>query len=326
MAIRNKNVASDAAISLSKIAGGGVGPGMGRILYVCPSTSPLYDRWSNEVPAGDLFLTLAAAYAQTVTNRNDVIILAPEGHALTSMLSVTKRKVHFLGADVGGKYYGQRARITMGDSTTAADIALVQVTGQAVSFTNIKFDSSSTVAASLYTVADGGEYTQFTNCEFYKSTDLDEDDAAELLCNGDSSKYEGCTIGSNANAITATGARPCVLLTTGTISGKSCRDVTFKDCFFWRNAGEVANSFIHSAGAADVERMLLFKDCLFFNTKLAAASMANGLTAAASLTVGYILLKDCTIIGADDFANATGIYNASGAANAVNGGEAIQAT
>ena len=306
--IKNRNIAKDAAIAPSKILGGGM-LSAGRVLYVCTATGALYDRWRESIPKGDLFLTVAAAYDQVVSGRNDCIILSPETHTLTSMLSVAKNKVHFIGGDVSGRYYGQRSKIYMADSATAADIALIKVTGQGVSFHNIKMDSASTVAASIYTFADGGEYTFVENCEIYKSTDLNVDAAAEVLCNGDSSQYFGCTIGSNVNAITATGARPCVLLDRETITGKVARDVTFKNCIFWRKAGAGGNFFIYGSGATDVERMLLIEDCKFFNTKLAAATPAQSIGMGAAQTIGYVLVVNPYSVGsATALSTTTGVF------------------
>ena len=56
-------------------------PVMGRLLIVCPSTDPNYDRLSQIMvndPEGNvrLFTTLELAYAAAITNANDVIALA----------------------------------------------------------------------------------------------------------------------------------------------------------------------------------------------------------------------------------------------------------
>lgn len=258
--------------------------------------------------ASTAFKTVAKAYATVTTNNNDVILLAANGsaHTLTSMLDVSKNRVHFFGLDMAGRRYGQRARISMGDSTVAADIAVVKVTGVGCTFHNIKFSSSSTVAASIYTVADGGEYTYFENCEFYKSTDLDQTAAAELLCNGDSSQYVHCTFGSLVDAISGAIRRGCVALTRETITGKVARDVSFVDCLFWRKAGNTANCMVSSTTATDVERMLLFENCVFMNAKLAAATPAQAIIGTATLTEGYVLVKDC-VTNCTKFSTTTGV-------------------
>lgn len=241
---------------------------------------------------------LAAVVDATTSNRNDIVLInAHNGHTPLVMESITTNRTHFIGMNMrGGAFgFGARSRITMGDSTTAGDIALIQNTGVGNTFSNLKFDSSSTVAASIWGFAEGGEYSIFRNCEFYKSSDLDVTFAAELLHNGDSTQYIDCTFGSNVNAISTAIIRPCVELARETITGKVSRDSLFKGCHFWRKAGGTANAFVDATGTTDVERMLMFKDCEFFNTELAAAIPAEAVTSSGGKqTEGLIALKNCS--------------------------------
>src|SRR3990167_7461202 len=168
------------------------------------------------------FKTIAKAYAQTVTNNHDMVVLSANGAlAETDELAVTKNRIHFWGMDAVGRYYGQRSRWTMG-VTTGSAIAVVKNTGVGNTFSNIKFDSSDTLSTSLYAFAEGGEYTVLEECEIVKSTDLNEAGMAELLMNGDSAYVRRCYIGSTVHEKTA--ANTNVLLTRETITGKVCRD------------------------------------------------------------------------------------------------------
>lgn len=242
--------------------------------------------------------SLASVATAVKTNRNDVVLVNAQGaHTPLSMVSLTKNRVHFVGMGMrsGGVGFGARARITMGDSATAGDIALFQNTGVGNTFDNIKFDSSSTVAASIWGFAEGGEYSIFRNCEFYKSSDLDQTLSAELLLNGDSAQFFNCTFGSNVNAISGAIIRPCVELKKEVITGKVCRDCYFENCLFWRKAGNTANAFVDATGTTDVERMLMFKNCEFFNTELATAIPAEAVTCSGGKqTEGLIALKNCS--------------------------------
>jgi hypothetical protein len=274
--------------------------------------------------------TLSKAYEKAVSNRNDVILIDGDSTVTeTAILDWSKNRIHVIGLNgvPSPLGYGNGAKVSLGVTTAATDIATLKVTGVRNTFSNIKFMNSNTVAEGVYCVAEGGEYTRYFNCEFYKSTDLDQAAAAEILMNGDSSQFFNCTIGSNVNAITANGARPCVLLTRETITGKVCRDGAFVNCLFWRKAADTDNSFVHSAAANDVERMLLFKDCVFNNTKLASQTMTVGISGAAALTQGEILVtgSNTAVYNTTNFATQTGIWVAAGAANAANGGEVIQA-
>lgn len=306
----------------------------GKIFFVLSSSDTNYGEFQREFPADNdgkvrVFTSLPDAYDATTTNCNDVIVVnAYSSHSLTGVLDVSKSRVHFVGLDwlMGiRRHYGQRARISIGVTTDTDDIAAIKNTGVGNSFRGLKISSSNTLTEGKYAFADGGEYTYMENCELYLSSQLTVTTAAELLLNGDGSKYVNCTIGSNVNEVTANGARPNVLLNRETITGKVCRDSMFVGCFFLYKAGDTDNRFVYGSGATDVERMLLFKDCIFHNTKLASQTMTLGAHTASALTEGYMLFKDCANIGTTDFATQTGIFVSNGAANAANGGEVIQA-
>jgi hypothetical protein len=269
--------------------------------------------------------TLSKAYALCTSNNNDVILIdGDSGIVETAMISWSKNRIHVYGLDGTSRKYGQGARVSIGVTTDTADVALLQVTGVRNSFHNIKFSSSNTLTEGKFTVQDGGEYTVFECCEFYLSSQLAVTDASEFLCNGDSSQYRDCTFGSNVAIVTANGERPCVSVVRETVTGKVARDVSFIGCNFWRNSADVDNSFIYSSGATDVERLMLFEDCLFCNTLKSSTVMTLGIVADAALTEGQIILKNCASYNVTDFATQTGIWQASGAAQAANGCEVIQ--
>jgi hypothetical protein len=254
--------------------------------------------------------TVARAYELAISNQDDVIVLmGPATHVLTEMLDVTKNRIHFVGMDgSSGRLYGQNAKLSIGVTTAATDIAAVQNTGIRNSFTNIKFISNNTVAEGLYTFAEGGEYTLFTNCEFYKSTDLDETTAAEFLANGDSTQIIGCTFGSLADIVADNVIRPC-FSATATLSGKKLRDNVILNSMFWRKAGGTEAVMVYGANATDVERLLLIKNCTFINNTLSAATPAHAVGFGAAQTQGTVLLQYCTSVDCTVMAQASvGVY------------------
>lgn len=237
--------------------------------------------------------TVEYAYSLTTSGNDDIIVLMGSAtHALSAMLDVSKSRVHFVGVDgTNGRLYGNNAKISLGVTTAATDVFCMKNTGVRNSFTNIKFISNNTQAASLYCVGEGGEYAVYTNCEIYKSTDLDETTSAELVLNGDSAQFFGCTIGSLADTRVGAILRPNVLLTAGLVGvGKVTRDCTFQDCLFWIQAANAANRFVYGANASDVERMLLFKRCGFINNLAGAGTPAQAVAMGATLTTGNIVL------------------------------------
>jgi hypothetical protein len=275
------------------LIGGGIPASAGRYLFVD------YGNGSDGVPTSNIsaakpLKTIAKAYEVARTNKDDVIVLMGSStHILTEMLDVTKNRVHFVGMDgTFGRMYGQNAKVSLTATTGATNIATILNTGVRNSFTNIKCINSSTVAEGIFGFAEGGEYTVFTNCEHYKDTDLDVTTAAEFLANGDSTQFIGCTFGSLANIVADNVIRPCVSV-TATLSGKKMRDNVFIDCMFWRKAGGTETMMVYGANATDVERLLLFKNCTFINSTLAAADPAHAVGFGAAQTEGVVLLQDC---------------------------------
>lgn len=277
----------------------------GNLYFVIPASDSnyveFYNKYQKTYADGTQAVhnTIASAYAAVTSNRHDVIFLsANAAHAQTSMLSIAKNRVHFVGMGLRGGAFGlgARARVTMGVTTAATDLGVLQNTGVGNTFRNIKFDSSNTKAESIYSVVEAGEYAIYENCEFYKSTDLDVTGAAEVANNGDSAQWIRCTFGSTANQTSGAVIRPNMLLTGGIVAGKKCRDNIIDDCLFLVKAGNTAAVRIYGANATDVERMLLIKNSVFMSNILGAATPAHAIGFGAAQTEGTVLLKNCTSV------------------------------
>jgi hypothetical protein len=285
MSIYDDKIRQDAGIPLLYGNIGNVGPS--KVFFVNPTIgSDANPGTKMEKP----FSTISAAYSACTSSNHDLIVLsANAAHAATDELATSKNRVHFLGLDAVGRYYGQRTRWTMG-VTTGTAIAIVQNTGVGNTFQNIKFDSSDTLSTSKYVFAEGGEYTVLENCELYQSGQLGVATGAELLMNGDSALVRACTIGSLAAQVTD--ARTNVLLTRETIAGKVCRDVTFDDCLLWLKSSSATASHFHATTATDVERMLLIKNCAMVVAKLSGATVGDAIIVGATQTEGQILVQN----------------------------------
>ncbi len=277
----------------SEIVGGGLTV-FGDAWYVDPTNGSDSDVGTSPDHA---FATVQEAIDAATTNNNDVIFLTAYAvHPVTAMLNITKNRLHFVGCDVrSGFGMGARTRVQMGVTTAATDISVMQNTGVGNTFTGIKFDSYNTKAESLYGIAEGGEYSIYNRCEFYKSTDLDESGAAEILNNGDSAQWLNCVIGSSANIVADDKIRANMLL-TATLSGKKCRDNIIDNCVFLTKAGGTEHVDIYGANATDVERMFYVKDTLFYNNPLSAATPAHAVGFGAAQTEGCVILKNCTSV------------------------------
>ena len=296
----------------------------GQVFVVIPAADPSYEQFvaDHQKTYADgsvmVYNTIPAAYAAAVSNRHDVILLsANAAHAQTAMLDITKNRIHFVGLGFrpGSIGMGARARVTMGVTTAATDLAVMQNTGVGNTFQGIKFDSSNTKDESLYSVVEAGEYAIYEGCEFYKSTDLDETAAAEVANNGDSAQWINCTFGSSANIIADAKIRPNMLVSGGIVSGKKCRDNVIQNCLFLSKAGGNEFTNIYGANATDVERMLLIKDSVFLNNILSAATPDDAVNFGAAQTEGVVLLKNCTSVDHTVMAAASvGIYVAGSVA------------
>lgn len=273
------------------LVGGGIIPtSPGRIYFVNYGTGSDGNRGDSMAAP---LKTVEYAYSLMTSGNDDICVLMGSAtHVLSAMLNITKSRVHFVGVDgTNGRLYGQNAKISLSVSTGATNVFTMKNTGVRNSFTNIKFINGATVTEGLHCVGEGGEYAVYTNCEIYKSTDLDQTTSSELVLNGDSAQFKGCTIGSLADARVGTVIRPCVRLTAGIVgSGLVTRDCTFEDCLFWIQASHTTSTFVYAANATDVERMLLFKRCGFINNLASSATPAQAIAGAATLTVGNIIL------------------------------------
>jgi hypothetical protein len=288
---------------------GGIPTGLTKTLFVdYGNGSDSVSEKSNSVSRP--FKTIDKAYGLLTTNKNEgIALMGSSSHALTSMLTVAKNRVHFFGYDPGGRMFGQNAKISLGVTAAATDIGTILNTGIRNSFHNIKFTNANTVAQGIYCFVEGGEYTVLDFCEIYKETDLDVTGASELVMNGDSATIRNCVIGSTANAISGDVIRANVRLTAGLAgAGKVSRDVVFDNCLFWKRASHVNNRFFYGANATDVERMLLIRNSVFFNTKLASALPAQCVAFGAEQTQGFCLIDNCTSINNTKLSTTTGVY------------------
>lgn len=269
-----------------------------------------------------IFTSLSDAYSATESNNNDVIVLDGNStHTLTAMLTVANNRVHFIGMDylLGiRRRYGQSSKINIGVTTAVTDIATMKNTGVRNSFRGLKITSDNTLTQALYVFADGGEYTYMENCELYRSTKYDVTGAAELACNGDSSMYKDCYIGTTVTAISGAIIRPCVTFTRElAATGAVARDVTFEGCIFARKFGHTANRFMYGLEANAVERLVLIKDCIFWGAKLSTAIPAQNIAFGSSLTDGNVLLVGSTSINAGTaMSTTTGVFTADGTPDA----------
>ncbi len=273
----------------------GIVPVFGRVFIVCDpddSADPNFQKLQ-EVCSTDstgvlrFYTSLKEAYDATTTNNNDVILLdAHSAHVLTTGLTVSKSRVHFIGMDGGERLQAQGARVQTTDAAAVAYV--IRNTGTRNSFRNIKFTMNDTNAAAIHCFEEGGEGTLFKNCSFIFSVvdNLDLTTASEFVCGSDSATYIDCTFGAATLTTTASGGRTVCLYDAVTGGATTPRDNVFRNCIFTIESSDAGSLFVSMAASGDAKGINNFDNCTFIASLVSgggialtkAVSTANGLT------------------------------------------------
>jgi len=251
--------------------------------------------------------TVAAAYAETLTNRNDVIFVSANGtsNKVASMLTVANNRVHFVGLDPNGRKIGSRAMISNSGTGAATDTAMIKVTGTGCSFHNISFKNNWTVAENLSSVCDWGIQTYWENCDIESlgSAHLTNELAASLILGGNECIYKNCTIGQDTLLVTSTAGQQILIQNRGSSGLKSTRS-RFDECRFQSYTNDTTHVFVR-AGAYSIDRDCTFEDCEFVNTVNATSAVTLAVAFMCPATVGgAINIGYPRIFGATNVATA----------------------
>jgi hypothetical protein len=278
------------------------------------------------------FTSLSDAYDATESNNNDVILLdANSTHVVDEMLTVSKNRVHFIGMDGGGHLTAQGAKIQMGVTGVATDLAPVMVTGVRNSFRNVKVINASTTNQSLYGFIDNGEGTLIENCSMVKVAGLDDASWASFWMAGDSLTMRNCVIGQSniPSAVAHFG-----ILIDGKSGGAS--DVV-KECFLENifinmsvsTAAAATACFIKVADGSALNFNNVIKDLNAVNfVQAGTGTIMTDAVLGAATTGGYLHLirptfMGCTGVGAGA---GQGIYISNSTAPDANGGLSTELT
>ena len=284
---------------------------IGKIFFVSESADSWTSDFLAEFPNDEtgvprVYTSVAAAYAATVSGRNDVIVLdSNTSHTLTSMLTVSNNRVHFVASDwLAGvkRTQDQRCRIQLGVTTAATDVAAVKVTGNGCTFHGIKFINSNTKTESVQTFLDessNGLLVEHCSIHALGSAQLTATGGSALRLAGDGSTYRNCQIG--ADTVLNTVANQVVNIATANSS--YARRVIFEDCYFYTYSSASTHVFVRTQAATDVDRYVTFKRCTFNNFAVGGGT-ALAVGVASNVTSGYIVLDS------SNFYNCTKISTA----------------
>ena len=236
------------------------------------------------------YASLSDAYDATESNNNDVILLdGNSSHVLTSVLNVSKNRVHFIGMDGGGRISSQGTKIQIA-TAVASDIAVINNSGTRNTYRNIKFIQAGTNVACTSAFIDTGEGTYMKNCQMEVNTILTTATQA-LLFKGDTCTYERCQIGNSTVYHTAANQAPLVIQTPARYS-------YFIDCEIINYSNKTTASLVDAPDANSVIGWVKFNNCALICALLgdgvtAGATIAEGVTSVA--TAGYLLFDNrCT--------------------------------
>ena len=293
-----------------------------------------YDRGSDGNSGDDAdhaLKTIPVAYARARTNRDDVLVLSTRSaHPLTEMLTVAKSRVHFVGIDGTNRVVQQGAKIELGVTTEATDLAPILVTGTRNSFIGTKVINNNTKAESLYGFISNGEATYFDNFSSMVIGNLGRTGHAHFWMSGDSD-CGNITVGQSNTPSSAAGYGILIDGKAGGGSGGVVKENFFQSV---RINMSVANGVVATSAfikIADNAAMNFNNSIEYLSAHnyqpVGASAMTDAVLAAAStvsgkLDIGTARFFGCTGVGAG---SGYGVYIAAASlAPDANGGLAIE--
>jgi hypothetical protein len=283
--------------------GGPIGLGMGKLRYVVASRASATNLYyaklkKNGVRDGDIFTTLAAAYAATTGDQNDVIAVTPGAYLETAELAWAKSATHLVGLggpNTNGDFYEPNCVIYTSGIAVASTIT---VTGNNCQFINMTFANYGNNAACLtpFTLDSYGCY--FSACTFQGNMTTNQNTtaaAASLYIAGGGMYpiFDNCTIGQDV---------------WGERSGANSGQLRFSDTGqpnggWLRNCRIPSRSMTATCAAVSfskngcIGRGWTFDNCIFQNEYATPFTALNNVFYDNDLAGQSILLKDCVNMG-----------------------------
>jgi hypothetical protein len=246
--------------------------------------------------------SLAQGYSLLASGENDVLVLIGNGTTaasarLTATFTWAKNAAHLLGICSGSRF-SMRSRIAPVVGTTAFT-PFITVSGNGCLFQNVEFfDGFSTGTTAQININLTGERNVFNNCKISgmgDTTSAGDAGSRSIVIGAGENFFNHCVLGLDTIERTALNA-------TVEIKGNSARNV-FENCIFPAlcSTGAAGLAFI-SAAAAALDRMTIFKDCLFYNAAAFSGGAAGtGVMKLVASAGGALLLQDCTEYGYTDW-------------------------
>ncbi len=248
------------------------------------------------------YMTLAKAYAQTVSGHNDIVAIIGDGgttasQRVTAAITWSNSATHLVGI-AAPSLYSQRARIAPGTSATTYT-PLMTLSGSGCIFANVQFwHGFATGTTSQIAINITGSRNVFRNCHIAGMGDDASAQNSGSRCikftAGSENYFKDCVIG--VDTVTRTAANANLEFASG-----AARNV-FDRCLFPMYATGGTALGIKTAAAASMDRVTLFQDCSFINAStLSGGAAITALATLAASSGGVILMKNPTLLGITDF-------------------------
>lgn len=266
-------------------------PSVGNTYYVDPYAGN--DTNNDGESTTSALKTVAVALSKCTSGNHDVIIISPTGGtgrtAETDAITWNKRFTHLIGSAAPTM---QDARAGMNFGTDSS----LTISENGCIFKNVTFFSS---VDTDVTVTLTGDYNSFIGVDFKGTSNATSINSAPWralsLSGAEENTFIGCTFG--ADTYTRSAANASIEL-----AAASTRNV-FVDCFFPVFTDDATALFVKAASAADIDRFVMFKGCLFHNAvQSSSTAMTVGMDIHAAVG-GTVILENSTMIGATDLAN-----------------------
>lgn len=286
------------------------------------------------VEDGDIYATLATAYAAMLTGRGDVLYVMPGNHTQTASLTWSKADTAIVGVMPHRATYhaAGQPRIVC---TTAAVASILNINAANVSMFNIGTYNAAANAGNLYDIIITKNNFYAEGCHFRGGNATEQTTASStapagvpltLAADGSAANggyFKDCTIGSSGNA-TRTKGPGCLFVPAG--SGGF--GLTFENCTF-SMASKAATgnnlSMIYIVGNYSIPRELLFKNCFFYNYAPTVLENLDIVVQDDCTTDHSIIYMNCGFLGVDAVGSNTNfIWNASGPTQVAKGGVAVK--
>lgn len=272
-------------------------PHIGDIFYVDATNG--HDTANSGRRQDDAYKTVGTAYGATADNNHDLVVVVQgevgsgSGTAETANIAWSQDNTHLIG-NSGPLPFSHRSRII---TTTDSVDPCWTISGQGNTFRNVQiatWQASNDVLISL--TSNRNSFMNVHLAGIGHATAGDDTSARVISASGaEENGFYGCTIGVDTVARSVANAEV-------ELASSSTRN-WFEDCFFPTYADNAGHLFVKAASAADVDRLVMFKSCLFHNAgNSAATTMTVAMDLHASLG-GSVILWDSWLFGATDWAD-----------------------